>query len=132
VPFNTPDSTVLKINGHVFRKSGQHWSEERLSLDERWVVLQSWQARPDPPIDRKLLREWGIPLYYTGTAFWDIYNADTGTKVFTIKGTYDTSDPTGDMLQSFWLTERYFIIPLGERRERCLVCEFDAKVETKK
>lgn len=128
-----PDSKVFQINGHTLTKSGQHWTEDRLSPDRRWIVLQSWQGRSGslseswgPPL------EWSMLLGYKGKAFWDIFNADTGRRVLTIRGRYNTSNAMGDMLRSFWLTERYFIIPLDEHREQCLVCEFGGKAETKK
>ena len=44
-------------------------------------------------------------------------------------GTYKGfgNDPDGDFRTAAWLTERYFIVPLGGRHERCLVCEFGAR-----
>jgi hypothetical protein len=57
-------------------------------------------------------------------AYFDVFSADTGKKITTIEGTYEYGSPDDQMRQTAWVTERYFIIPLGEHRERCLVCEF--------
>jgi hypothetical protein len=48
--------------------------------------------------------------------------------VFVIEGSYssihNTEDPDGVLAKTGWLTERYFIVPLGKTIERCLVCDF--------
>jgi hypothetical protein len=53
----------------------------------------------------------------------------TGEKVLTFAGIYSgySYDPDGCLARSAWLTERYFIVPLGDRKESCLVCEFGEK-----
>jgi hypothetical protein len=127
-----PDSASLQLDGRIFLKSGQNWSRDRLSPDRRWIVLQSWQGRAGSGGDGLgYWPSWDDILGYKGRAFWDFYNADTGSKVLTIKGRYNTSNPGGSMQHSFWLTERYFIVPLDEQRQQCLVCEFGGKATAK-
>jgi hypothetical protein len=58
-----------------------------------------------------------------GKLFMDVYDVDGGRKLVTIVGTYLNINPQA-LEQALWVTERYFILPLGEHRERCLVCEF--------
>ena len=59
-----------------------------------------------------------------GELFFDVYNADAGKKVVTIVATYLDVLPDSAIDRAIWATERYFIVPLGEHRERCLVCDF--------
>jgi hypothetical protein len=62
--------------------------------------------------------------------FFDAFNVETGSKVLTIEGEFssDTGDTSeGVLSETGWLTERYFIVPLGKQLERCLVCEFGAR-----
>ena len=68
--------------------------------------------------------DWGFFFGYKGKVFFDIFNADTGKKLLTIQGRYESSDTHGVLSKTAWVTERYFIVPMGEHLERCLVCEF--------
>jgi hypothetical protein len=87
-------------------------SESRLSPDSAWLVLQSATQAKTRVVD-------------VFNVFFDMFNAATGKKLFTIRGTYSgIGDPEGSLDRTGWLTERYFIIPLGKHRERCVVCEF--------
>jgi hypothetical protein len=111
----------VAFNGFKLRKSGYFWpstytSASRLSPDSAWVVLQS---KTDGP------KSLSISVY---RVFFDVFRADTGSKLFTIEGSYSGyGDAEGCLEKTAWLSERYFIIPLGKRRERCLVCEFSAR-----
>jgi hypothetical protein len=113
---------VPEFNGFPLRKSGQLWAQpyenaSRLSPDSSWLVLQSTASPPK-----------GDP-YGPWPVYFDVFNADTGQRVLTFEGVYSgwAYDPDGCMGQSGWLTERYFIVPLGDRKESCLVCEFGDK-----
>jgi hypothetical protein len=59
--------------------------------------------------------------------FFDVYNTDTGKKVVTIAAGFAGIYPEEIFSKTEFLTERYFLIPLDERRERRLVCEFAGK-----
>lgn len=111
----------LVFNGFRFPKSGAWWSTtsvSRLSPDSAWLVLQSVT---DAGTSELTLRS-------TYKVFMDVFNAATGEKVLTMEGIYSDvgDDPYSGLSTTAWLTERYFIVPLGEHRERCLVCEFGA------
>jgi hypothetical protein len=112
------------FNGFRFTKTGAWWpgpaSVSRLSPDSAWIVFQSIT---DNGTSKLTLRS-------TYRVFLDVFSADTGGKVVTMEGTYsDIGDSPGSGLRkTAWLTERYFIVPLGEHRERCLVCEFAARI----
>jgi hypothetical protein len=113
------------FHGIQFDKTGPKWAsfESRLSPGELWIVLQSRSGTVAHSEDVPLGRVFGRD---GGKLFFDVYNADTGKRAFTIPGTYNGIDPNHALSKTGWLTERYFIVPLGQR-ERCLVCEFGAK-----
>lgn len=112
-----------EFNGLQFSKTGSRWllpdSASRLSPDSAWLALQSATLVKSTVVD--------IHIY---DVFFDVFNATTGKKLFTIRGTYSgISDPESSLAKTAWLTERYFIIPLGKYRERCVVCEFAVRHE---
>ncbi len=117
-PFDFYDKYPIKFNGFQFMRSGAHWSisPARLSPDSAWLILQS---------------ETNVttsPYKYVYRVFFDVFNADTGRKAFTIEAKYQgVSVPDVCLRTTAWLTERYFIIALGKHRERCLVCDFGAR-----
>jgi hypothetical protein len=67
----------------------------------------------------------------TAKVFFDLFNADTGQKLFTIEGKLSSvngGQPDSDVLpKTAWVTERYFIVPLGKTIDRCLVCDFGGR-----
>jgi hypothetical protein len=126
-PSPTPEKRA-EFHGFQFAKSGDIWLQSfdgatRLSPDQVWLVLQSTTG--------------GANQRGPTRVFLDVFNADTGGKVLTFEGTYSNTigssiysiDPDGYVAQTAWLTERYFIVPLGEHKERCLVCEFGRGVQ---
>lgn len=114
-PGYPPQDKPIAVNGLQFAKSGELWGLDpvRLSLDQAWVVLQS----------EALLSSKGA----TSIIYFDVFSAETGGKIVTIQGTFssDAGEPSEDVLsRTGWVTERYFIVPLGKRIDRLLVCEF--------
>ncbi len=116
----TPAQAVATFNGFQFRRSGARWTlndcASRLSPDSAWLVLQS-------------ITQTKASFLYVYQVFFDVFDADTGRKLLTIQGTYSGTgnDPGSCLGRTAWLTERYFIIPLGKHRERCVVCDFGAR-----
>ena len=111
----------LEFHGFQFVKSGNFWPGEyaRLSPARRWLVLLSSSGRV---ANRNgFLISGGRDR---GTLFMDAFDADTGKKIVTVVGTYLDIHPGHALNQTTWVTDQYFIVPLGEHRERCLVCEF--------
>jgi hypothetical protein len=120
-----PGATVtkekrLEFNGFEFNKTGDLWGQPsndatRLSADQSWLVLQSRAVKNQQGPTR---------------VFFDFFQVGTGQKLFTIEGTYSSInavDPDGVLAKTGWLTERYFIVPLGKTIERCLVCDFGGR-----
>jgi hypothetical protein len=114
-----PNDRRADFHGYQFLRSGDFWAQPsgyatRLPPDQAWLVLQSTTGtRQDVPT----------------RIFLDVFNADTGRKILTIGGACSgfTNDPDGALSMTAWVTERYFIVPLGEHKERCLVCDFAAR-----
>jgi hypothetical protein len=117
-PIGVPNEMRLKFHGFQFNRTGDIWGQPsdyatRLSPDQAWLVLQSRERKHgNSPVK----------------VFFDVFNADTGQKVFVIEVSYssihNTEDPDGVLAKTGWLTERYFIVPPGKTIERCLVCDF--------
>jgi hypothetical protein len=124
---NVEQNQPVKFNGFQFMKSGKIWANDnsRVSPDKTWIVLQSWSGGSALNPDTHLLV---CPLFSCrGKIFLDIFNADTGKKVLAIEASYSGGYPETLLASTGWLTEGYFIVPLGEHRERCLICEFGAR-----
>jgi hypothetical protein len=129
MPFGLPtpfkDDTPLPVHGIEFAKSGTHWARmpARLSHDQAWIVLLSWSGKTA----RRGSDDFGGFIYGgrdKGKFFFDVCNANTGKKLVTIVAGYSDIEPQDAIQQCRWVTERYFIVPLGGHRERCLVCDF--------
>jgi hypothetical protein len=64
-----------------------------------------------------------------------VYEVTTGRKLLTLQGSYrafadEIEDlAAGSLSQTAWLMERHFIIPIGEYKERCMVCDFSRSHE---
>ncbi|MGD0132670.1 MAG: hypothetical protein ABSE57_11515 [Bryobacteraceae bacterium] len=113
------NGTPLRFRGFQFDKTGKVWEGEvaRLSPDQSWIALLSSSG--------KIAKRDGFTGFEgrdKGELFVDVYNAYTGEKLLTIVGTYLNIDPQA-LNQALWVTERYFILPLGEHRQPCLVCD---------
>lgn len=112
----------IVFNGFRFTKSGTWWSGpssvSRLSPDSKWLAVQSISNGGTSKITLRSMYK----------VYLDVFSADTGEKALTIVGSYSGygDDPDGSLGTAAWLTERYFVVPLGEHRDRCLVCEFAA------
>jgi hypothetical protein len=119
-----PNDKLLQFHGFQFNRTGAVWGQPsnyatRLSPDQAWLVLQS----------RAINSERGPTQL-----FFDFFNADTGQKLFTLQGSYSSlnnNDPDGVLAKTGWVTERFFIIPLGKKRDRCLVCDFGKRAAEK-
>jgi hypothetical protein len=110
----------LVFNSRQFPKTGDTWAGQcaRLSPDQALIVLMSSSgtiAKRD-----EFLIFGGRDK---GKLFFDVFDADSGRSIMTIVGTYSDINPGYAVDHSIWVTERYFIVPLGEHRERCLVCD---------
>jgi len=110
-----------------FKYSGKKWGGWRLFPDRSLLIQHGW--------DGKLVSNGvgangelpGIPLGFGrnhGKLFFDVFNATTGTKLITVTASFVDIQPEEAFAKTAWVTARYFVVPLADTRERCLVCEF--------
>lgn len=104
----------LVYEGATFPKTGEHWvrpeiDTTRLSPDGSMLVVQSRD------IDRG-----------GEQAFFDIYDVNERRKLLTIEGEFHTPYPDNYIRWSFWLTDRYFVIPVGGKFEGAVFCDLDS------
>jgi len=59
-----------------------------------------------------------------GKLFFDVYNTGTGKKLITLTAKFHGIYPDDVFTKTGFVTERYFLIPLDENRQKCLICEF--------
>jgi hypothetical protein len=120
-------SKYAELEGRRFMRSGDAWGSARLSPGRAVLVVESWSGT--------LTRCGGsdVPGGITpcidligsrGKLFFDVYNTDTGKKAITLTAKFSHILPAYDFEKTGWVTERYFIIPLDDKLERCLICEF--------
>ncbi|MGI8746210.1 MAG: hypothetical protein ACR2NN_27240 [Bryobacteraceae bacterium] len=94
-------------------------------------MLQSYTGRVDTRPDFETIFPFPQPWRYRGRIFLDVFSTITGSKLLTIEGGYAGADGRERMRNTAWI-DRYFLIPLGEQMERCLVCDFDNGQKGKK
>jgi len=117
-PGPVPNEKRLEFHSFTFEKTGEIWAQNfeaatHLSPDQALLVLQS--TAPGNA---------GAPV----KVFFDFFNSDTGRKLFTLSGAfsalYGVGDVDGVLDKTGWVSDRFFIIPLGRKLDRCLVCDF--------
>ncbi len=123
-------SSNFELDGRQFTRTGAKWGALRLSPDKSVLILESWSGtlgRCGGNNDTGPGAVFSPCIDFRGPhgkLFFDVYNAGTGKKLITLTAKFSKILPEDDFLKTGWVTERYFIIPLDEKRERCLVCEF--------
>jgi hypothetical protein len=108
---SAPVENYVNYAGKQFARTGEFWVDyvsglSRLSPNKEWLILQS-RSRAG-----------------RGSAYFDVFNVGTGRKLITINGSFNEPFPDDMIDKTFWLTNKYFFIPMGPRREGLVVCEF--------
>ena len=110
----------------AFKRSGPKWPavgvDARISPDERWIAVQSWQGSDYRDGDAFFTPGtlFGTPSRF----FVDLYEVASGDKIVAFDGVdHDFSAGDAPLLNSFWLESRYFFVPLGSHRQKFLVCQ---------
>jgi hypothetical protein len=126
----TPESKYVEYKGLQFLKSGSGWDghEARLSPDLSLMIVQSWSGRlaadGGSDVPGGFIPSFKFPLTSHGKLFFDVYDADSAKKMITMIANFHGILPQEVLGKTGWVTERYFIVPLDQQRNRCLVCEF--------
>jgi hypothetical protein len=119
----------IEFHGLQFMSSGDHWESTIVSPDRGVLVMQSWTGKLAPG-GSDIPGDFATGLSFGrnhGKLYFDIYNAETAKKLITMTAKFVTILPEEAFGRTGWITERYFLIPLDERRTRCLICEFGRK-----
>lgn len=121
----------IRSTGFRYGATGVHDREAvRVSPDRAILVAQSWSGTLGPGGGSDVPGDFSISLKFGwdhGKLFWDVYSTDTGKKLLTIAASFFPLFPGQIFDRTGWVTERYFFIPLDQRRERCLICDFGRK-----
>jgi hypothetical protein len=118
----------LRSLGHPFDASGDHEKEAvSVSPDRAVVIKQSWSGTLGGPGSSDIPGDFSISLPFSrphGKLFLDVYDAESGKKLVTITTSFVNTYPENILGKTGWVTERYFFVPLDEKREKCLICDF--------
>jgi hypothetical protein len=114
------------------KRKGDKWlaSARQISPDLSLLVLQTSSGKLSRCGGSDVPGDFSPCLDFRGNhgkLFFDIYRTDTLEKVVTITASFNTIRPDEAFEKTVWVTGRYFLIPLDERRERCLICDFGRK-----
>jgi len=118
----------LKSLGFPFTATGNHDEGGSLSPDRAVFIRLSWKGSlgccggSDAPTDLGPLFKIGRSAH--GKLFFDAYSTGTGKKLVTVSTNFRIILPEAEWSKTGWVTGRYFLIPLDDRKVRCLVCDF--------
>jgi hypothetical protein len=122
-------SEGISYAGHMLKKSGPQWRSPNLdaaliSPAEKRIALNSLEGGvgyPGPFEPGRIRAE--------GKYWIDIYELLTGQRALIIQGTFHggaDADPGLFQGRAFWLTDRYYVLPLEPHgMRRLLICDVD-------
>jgi hypothetical protein len=119
----------FQYRGHLLEKSGPEWYDPGLrakliSPGQTHIALNSSEGGVGYPGPF----EPG-PIRAKGKYWIDIYDVRTGQRALIIQGTFHggaDADPGLFQGRAFWLTDRYYVLPLEpEGMRRLLICDVD-------
>ena len=101
-------SGEIRYRGKTFSKVGKYWGMGWLSPHGKWLAIFSYTGEKSPP-DLMHFITGGSPR--TGDIFWQIYDAESGEKVFEWEAR-DVDNPASLGSRVVWLEERRLLLPL--------------------
>lgn len=122
----------IDYRGHFLDISGPKWWDEDyyaalLSPREHRIALNSREggsSYPGPFEPGRILSKGRYRI--------DIYDVESGRRVLLIQSTFHggaEADPNDFQGEAFWLTDRYYVVPLEPHgMRRLLICDVDAAV----
>jgi hypothetical protein len=122
--------SFVQSRGIHFVPGGDHSHGYNVSPDRAEVIFQSWSGTLGPGAGSDVPGDFSISLKFGnahGKLFFDAYSADTGKKLVTIVMKFVSIFPEEVFDRTGWVTERYFFVPLDQRRDKCLICDFGRK-----
>jgi hypothetical protein len=124
-PTSAESVTFSKGIGTKFPIGGDptKYPQGLLSPNRAIFALQSWRGKlvtTYVPTERSQYLLFGN----RGTLFFDFFSTAASKKVLTVKARFRTILPESVFRTTGWVTDRFFTVPLDDRRTRCLVCDF--------
>jgi hypothetical protein len=116
----------VKYNDRVYKKSGQSWGTTVALVSPRhtWIAVFSYFSR-EKPATTLIPGLGGNKEPGHGEVFLDVYNVSSGEKIISARSSYggDNAGFEPSMLfgASFWVEDRYLIMPLNWWLESCFV-----------
>jgi hypothetical protein len=113
----------VKYNDRVYKKSGQSWGTTVALVSPRhtWIAVFSREK----PATTLIPGLGGNKEPGHGEVFLDVYNVSSGEKIISARSSYggDNAGFEPSMLfgASFWVEDRYLIMPLNWWLESCFV-----------
>jgi hypothetical protein len=101
-------SGEIKYRGKTFPKVGKYWGTGWLSPHGKWLAVFSYSGEL-PPKDFMQFITGRSPR--TGDIFWQIYDADSGEKVFDWE-VRNINNPASLGSHVVWLDERRLLLPM--------------------
>lgn len=110
VPLSGGDLTSgeIRYRGKTFPKIGKYWGTGWLSPHGKWLAVFSYTGEKPPPNFMHFVTG-GNPR--TGDIFWQIYDAESGEKVFEWEAR-NVDNPASLDSRVVWLEERCLLLPL--------------------
>lgn len=114
---NGPDlsSGEIDYRGKKFQKTGKYWQSATVSPGGKWLAIFSYTGERT----RDLVFMDGGSVK-SGDIFWDVYDTETGKKVFERRAR-DVRNPTVFGGPVVWLEERYFLFPEDETEQNLII-----------
>jgi len=123
----TPEG--VKYNGRLYRKAGETWGSEVALVSPRKTRIAIFSYTSRAKISKSL-----IGLQNTepgsGEVFLDVYDLSSGEKVGAARAPFGKPDgfaPSLLFTSSFWLEDRYIVMPLHWELSKCLIGVFPDK-----
>jgi hypothetical protein len=125
--FKNPQVTEegVKHNDRLYRKSGESWGNQAALVSPRgtWIAVFSYTSREKP--HPALVPGFGGTEPGRGEVFLDLYDTASGEKVAAARAPYGTEGggfaPSMLFGGSFWVEDRYLIMPLVWWLDACLI-----------
>ena len=121
-------TAYVRSLGFHFVATGDHGERDRLSPDRAVLILQSWKGTlpsnggSDLPGDFSI--GWPFGSTSHGKLFFDAYSTGTGQNLTTVTARFSVILPEEAFSKTTWVTHRFFLIPLDDRKLRFLICDF--------
>lgn len=127
-PQVTPEG--VKYNQRLYRKAGESWGNEVALVSPRKTRIAIFSYTSRAKVSKSIIPGLKNTEPGSGEVFLDIYDLSSGEKVGAARSPYGKPDgfaPSMLFAASFWIEDRYIVMPLDWELSRCLVGVFPDK-----